>query len=113
MSLNTEFGIEYPDFKEIEQICRKKIEEKFPEYKNSWKDSFTPISWWEKRLKGEIDEIFSAKSPQEYVNEIPDAINILAMMYSSAVKKCTKCDKSVVEWHSLNGNIVCTECYLN
>ncbi len=111
MSLS-EFGIEYPDFKEIEKVCKEKIEEKFPDYKNSWKDNFTPISWWEKRLRNEIDEIFSAKSPEEYAKEIPDAINILAMMYSNAVQRCVKCNKSVVEWHSLDGKIHCTECYL-
>ena len=111
MSLS-EFGIEYPDFEEIEKVCKKKIEEKFTDYKNSWTDNFVPISWWEKRLKKEINEIFSAKSPEEYAKEIPDAINILAMMYTNAVKKCTKCDKSVVEWHSLDGKIVCTECYI-
>ncbi len=111
MSLS-EFGIEYPDFEEIEKVCRKKIEEKFPKYKNSWTDQFATMVWWEQRLKKEIDEIFSAKSPQEYVKEIPDAINILAMMYTNAVKRCVKCNKSVIEWHSLDGKILCTECYL-
>ena len=111
-SSTTEYGIEYPDFDEIIKVCKKKIEEKFPDYKNSWKDELTPISFWEKRLKGEIEEIFSAKSPKEYAKEIPDAINILAMMYTNVVKKCTVCEKSIIEWHSLDGNIVCLECYL-
>ena len=114
MSLKTE-KIEFPDFKEIEEKCREKIIKKFPEYKNSWKDEDEPLTldWWGKRLRKEIEEIFSAKSVIEYVDEIPDAINILAMMYSNAVKKCTKCSKSVVAWHSLNGKIVCMECYIS
>lgn len=111
MSLKAE-EIEFPDYKEIEKICREKIREKFPDYKNSWKDEFLPLSWWEERLKKEVDEIFSAKSPDQYAKEIPDAINILAMMYTNAVKKCTKCNKSVVEWHSFDGKILCTECYI-
>ncbi len=111
-SSTTEYGIEYPDFDEIIKVCKKKIEEKFPQYKNTWTDSFTPIDWWGKRLQTEVDEIFKAKSVREYVEEIPDAINILAMMYTNAVKKCSKCNKSVVEWHSLDGKIVCTVCYL-
>ena len=113
MTLDTEFGVDFPDFKEIEQRCREKIIKNYPKYKNSWKDNFTSIDFWKKRLKGEIDEIFSAKSPEQYIDEIPDAINILAMMFSSAVKKCTKCNKTIINFHSLDGNILCTECYLN
>jgi len=112
-SSTIEEEIEYPDFEEIIKVCKKKIEEKFPQYKNTWNDSFTSIDWWGDRLQKEVDEIFNAKSVREYVKEIPDAINILAMMYTNAVKKCTKCNKSVVEWHSLDGKIVCMECYLN
>lgn len=111
MSLKSE-KIELPDFEELKQECMKKMIENFSKYKNTWSDQFLPLDWWEKRLKNEIEEIFSAKSPQEYVNEIPDAVNILAMMYSNAVKKCVKCNKSVVEWHSLDGKIHCTECYI-
>ncbi len=50
-SSTTEYGIEYPDFDEIIKVCKKKIEEKFPQYKNTWTDTFTPIDWWGKDCK--------------------------------------------------------------
>jgi formylmethanofuran dehydrogenase subunit E len=105
--------IEFPDFKDIEKVCKEKIIKNFPKYKNSWKDDSVTLDWWGKRLNEEIDEIFKAKSVREFVEEIPDAINILAMMYSNAIKRCTKCNKKVIEWQSLDGKIVCMECYIS
>src|SRR3989304_4692925 len=103
MSSSTIKEIEFPDFKEIVEKCREKIIKKYPEYENSWKDEGLPLSWWKKRLKKEIEEIFKAKSVEEFVDEIPDAINILAMLYSNTVKKCEKCNKSITQWDSLDG----------
>jgi len=105
--------IEFPDFNQVEEVCRKKIIEKFPKYKNSWKDDPVTLDWWGKRLNEEIKEIFTAKSVEEYVDEIPDAINILVMMYNNAVKKCSKCNNTVVSWHSIGGEIVCMGCYIS
>ena len=104
--------IAFPDFNDIVEKCREKIIKKYPEYKNSWKDGVFPMDWWKKRLKKEIAEIFKAKSVEEFVDEIPDAINILAMLYSNAVEKCHKCGKSITQWDSLDGKILCRECYL-
>ena len=112
MSSSTIEEIEFPDFKEIMEKCREKMIEKYPEYKNSWQDEGLPLSWWKKRLKKEIKEIFDAKSVEKFVDEIPDAVNILAMLYSNAVKKCHKCGKSITQWDSLDGKILCRECYL-
>jgi len=83
----------YPNFKEIIKLCKGKIDEKFEDYGNSWKQDgyFTNWAWWNKRLKGEIDEILKTNHPVEKRDEIIDAINILAMMYQN--------NKMFVEWH--------------
>lgn len=83
--------IEYPKFNKIVYDCKYKIKSKFPEYGNSWKYvGLTFTNYWEKRLQGEIKEIFENKSDydnnkfQLMKGEIVDAINVLAMMYEHA-----------------------------
>ena len=103
--------IQYPFFDEIIIQCKAKIQEKFVEYGNSWKDDPITLDWWKKRLEGEIKEIFEAKSVEEFINEIPDAINILAMMFSRSIQPCSNCGLMLSTWHSLDNKILCAKCF--
>lgn len=77
----------YPDFERIIGMCKRQMDEKFKQYGNSWTDGEISWSWWEKRLKGEVKEIFeSFQSPEQTQKEIADAISILAMMFHRAQK---------------------------
>lgn len=103
--------IEYPNFDEIVIQCKAKIDDKFAEYANSWKENSFTMDWWEKRLKKEIKEIFKAKSVEEYVDEIPDAINILCMMFSRSLVPCDRCGIMLTSWHSLDNQKLCAKCF--
>jgi len=103
--------IQYPFFDEIVIQCKGKIDDKFAEYGNSWKENPFTMDWWEKRLKKEIKEIFEAKSVEEYVDEIPDAINILSMMFSRSIQPCSRCGLMLTSWHSLDNKILCAKCF--
>lgn len=83
----------FPDFQEIVKKSKEKMLEKFPQYGNSWQEEsfLTDWSWWEKRLKNEIKEIWESSNPITTQEEIIDAINILAMMYEN--------NKKYVEFH--------------
>lgn len=76
---------EFPDFKLISKLGKNKIKSQFPKYGNSWK--MVPINpnweWWQKRLQGEIKEIFKSDNAIEREKEIIDAINILAFMFEN------------------------------
>lgn len=86
--------IQYPDFKTIIKQCKSKMDEKFPEYGNSWNQTEFPYNvdwdWWFKRLQGEVDEIKKCNNPIQRRNEIIDAVNILAMMIEN--------NNKFVEW---------------
>jgi len=103
--------IEYPFFDEIVIQCKEKIKEKFEEYGNSWKDDPFTMEWWENRLREEIKEIFEAKTIDKFIDEIPDAINILAMIYSRSRQPCSRCGKMLSSWHSLDNKILCAKCF--
>ncbi len=103
--------IEYPFFEEIVIQCKAKINDKFAEYGNSWKENPFTMEWWQKRLMKEIKEIFEAKSVDEYVHEIPDAINILCMMFSRSIVPCDRCGIMITGWHSLNSQKLCAKCF--
>ncbi len=103
--------IQYPFFDEIIIQCKNKMNEKFAEYGNSWKVNPYTMDWWEKRLQKEIKEIFRAKSVDEYINEIPDAINILAMMFSRSIQPCNSCGLMLSSWHTLDNKILCAKCF--
>ena len=75
--------IKFPNFVKIHIQCRELLKQKFPHYGNSW-IGFTQKSWWKRRLRGEINEVFRAKNSTDCKKEICDAINILAMMYENA-----------------------------
>lgn len=85
MYLNTKpSSCKQPDWERIVRLCKAKIEEKYPEYGNSWTEKRT-LSWWQDRLGGEISEVIKSKySPEQRQKEIIDAINILAMMFHEA-----------------------------
>jgi len=103
--------IEYPFFEEIVIQCKAKINDKFDEYGNSWKENPFTMDWWQKRLMKEIKEIFEAKSVDEYVDEIPDAINILCMMFSRSIVPCDRCGIMITGWHSLDNQKLCAKCF--
>jgi len=103
--------IEYPFFEEIIIQCKGKIDSKFDEYGNSWKENPFTMDWWQKRLMKEIKEIFEAKSVDEYVDEIPDAINILCMMFSRSIVPCDRCGIMITGWHSINNQKLCAKCF--
>ncbi len=103
--------IQYPNFDDIVIQCKKKIDEKFPEYGNSWKEDPFTMDWWNKRLNREIKEIFEAKSVEKFVDEIPDAINILAFLYSRSRQPCARCGIMLTSWHSLDNKILCAKCF--
>ncbi len=73
--------VTFPDFVEIIFKCQEKMKETFPKYGNSWL-YFNGLKFWKKRLDGEIDEIWKAKTFAEYQKEIIDAVNVLSMMYN-------------------------------
>jgi len=77
----------YPEFDEIITQCKLKINEKYANYGNSWIKASITLDWWEERLKGEIGEIFDANTIEKFLDEIPDAINILAFMYTLGKQK--------------------------
>jgi len=103
--------IQYPHFEEIVIQCKAKINDKFDEYGNSWKDDPLTMEWWKKRLMKEIKEIFEAKSVEKYVDEIPDAINILCMMFSRSIVPCDRCGIMITGWHSLDNQKLCAKCF--
>lgn len=72
--------IGYPDFIEIVTKCKEKMSETYNKYGNSWMD-FNGLKFWKSRLDGEIEEIYQAKTFEEFQKEIIDAINVLSMMY--------------------------------
>jgi len=73
--------IAFPDFVEIIFNCKEKMKETFVKYGNSWLH-FNGLKFWKDRLDGEINEIWKAKTYEEYQKEIIDAINVLSMMYN-------------------------------
>jgi len=70
---------DYPDFEKIVKECKKKINEKFSDYGNSWKYNHNEQSW-KIRIQDEIDEIWQSTTPEQMTDEIIDAINVLSMM---------------------------------
>ena len=74
--------IAFPDFIEIISKCKEKMKETFLKYGNSWLYQ-NGLKFWKKRLDDEIDEIWKAKTYEEYQKEIIDTINVLSMMYDS------------------------------
>ncbi len=103
--------IQYPNFDEIIIHCKAKIDDKFAEYGNSCEENSFTMDWWEKRLKKEIKEIFEAKSVEEFVDEIPDAINILCMLFSRSIQPGASCGSMVTSWHSVDNKILCAKCF--
>lgn len=93
--------VQFPQFKNIIENCKDKINEKFPKYGNSWINTRFDDDFWQKRLDGEIKEIFMANNPKEFKDEIIDAINVLSMMYENAIyykqNQMTKIIKGNVE----------------
>lgn len=82
--MTSEEACQQPNWRQIVEQGKAKIELKFPEYGNSWVGSQLPPSWWKQRLLKEIDEIFELPfSPEDRQKEITDAINILAMMHTN------------------------------
>lgn len=69
-----------PEFVDIMFKCKEKMKQTFKKYGNSWLN-FNGLKFWKKRLDGEIDEIWKAKTFEEYQKEIIDAINVLSMMH--------------------------------
>ncbi len=86
----------YPDFKTIVMNCKKKIDEKFYQYGNSWVN-FTDDEFWKKRLQGEINEIWKAKTPEQMKSEIVDAINVLTMIDYNVDEMTQLFDEKVTE----------------
>ena len=72
--------VQFPNFVNIANKCQEKMRETFHKYGNSWL-RFNGLSFWKKRLDGEIEEIWKAETFEEYQKEIIDAINVLSMMY--------------------------------
>lgn len=72
-----------PNFDEIIQKCKAKIECKFDDYGNSWV-GYSDWQFWMNRLQGEIAEIWQTSNPKQFEKEIVDAINILSMMYMNS-----------------------------
>lgn len=77
----------YPYLELIVEECITKIQKQFPKYKNSWLNQSLDISFWHKRLMGEIKEIFEVGQGETRRQEIIDAINILAFMYTLDLRK--------------------------
>lgn len=110
-----------PNFIEIMHQCQQKMEESFPKYGNSWLH-FNGLEFWKKRLDGEIDEVWKAKTFEDYQKEIQDAINILAMMHDryddwffsegfrdkQFWEPCTVCGKVMVDTRKW---IECDDCF--
>jgi hypothetical protein len=72
--------IALPEFVDIMFKCKEKMIQTFKKYGNTWLNH-NGLKFWKKRIDGEIDEIWKAKTFEEYQKEIIDAINILSMMY--------------------------------
>ena len=72
--------ITYPDFIKIMNKCKDKMKVTYLKYGNSWL-KYQGLKFWKNRLDGEIDEIWKAKTFEEYQKEIIDAINVLSMMH--------------------------------
>ena len=85
----TQEKIVYPDFDKIIQSCKKLMQEKFPEYKNSWQELDYEFGYafqmdnkfWIKRLKGEVKEFLKAETAEEARKELLDIINVCAMIH--------------------------------
>lgn len=108
----TKNKIEYPDFEEIIKRCKKKIQEQFPKYGNGWKDESFTLDWWQKRIQGELDEIFKTKTLGEMLPEMIDLIIVTSMLYDRmALVKCSKCGKHLMQFNILDGEPVCKKCY--
>ncbi len=104
--------IEYPDFEEIIKRCKEKMKEQFPKYSNSWKDGSFTLDWWQKRMQGELDEIFKIKTLGGMLPEIIDLINITSMFYDRmGLVKCSRCGKHLIQFNILDGKPVCNRCY--
>ena len=79
------YVILYPDFKEIAKLCKKKIEDKYPQYENTWYN-FQDYNFWEKRFKVEVSEVLKVlegniyKKSKKLEAELIDVINIASMM---------------------------------
>ena len=113
MSLSQQNKVEFPDFNEIMEECKKKMIEKFPEYGNTWKHEPLTLHWWLQRLRGEISEIKKTKNPTKITAEIIDAINILAMIYERIGSRCYKCNKRITQFQVLNGQPTCMDCFID
>ena len=80
----------FPDFERIIKNCKKIMEEKFPQYKNSWttmdydlgyhKD-FSDNKFWIKRLTVEFEEFKKATTVAEARKELEDIINVCSMIH--------------------------------
>lgn len=69
---------DYPNFDQITKDCKKKIDESFIDYGNSWKYN-SDDDFWKIRIQNEIDEIWESENPKQMEKEIIDAVNVLAM----------------------------------
>jgi len=91
---NNKEELEFPDFDKIIMHCKTLMSLKFPQYKNSWKDTIYEFQmhelkldneFWQKRLKQEVKEFLEADRVEDARKELADIINVCAMIY----EKCT------------------------
>lgn len=76
--------ISQPYWKIIQEMCEDKIEKKYPEYGNSWKDNHW-TDFWNQRLQGEVDEVRgkSGLDQEGRIDELVDVINVCGMQISN------------------------------
>ena len=70
--------IHFPLFEEIIHVCKNKIEDNYPKYRNSWVTKIDD-DYWNKRIEGEFSEVVAAYSISERQQELIDLINVAAM----------------------------------
>jgi len=70
-----------PHWKVIEDMCKRKIESKYPKYGNSWKTTWS-YEFWNQRLQSEVDEAKEDFSDNR-IDELIDVINVCAMEISN------------------------------
>ena len=73
-----------PSWVMIVKLCKEKIEEKYPQYGNSWV-GYMSKAFWKKRLKGEVAELNDLLSFEhdKRIKELVDIINICAMQITN------------------------------
>lgn len=76
-----------PHWKAIQDMCKRKIKEKYPEYGNSWLTEFS-YEFWNQRLQSEVDEVKEDYSDNR-IEELIDVINVCAMEISNRLDSRT------------------------